>query len=41
MRRHVNVYLNEDDIRFLENLTTSVKPGDSLTIVPAIAGGRR
>lgn len=41
VRRHVNVYLNEDDIRFLENLTTSVKPGDSLTIVPAIAGGRR
>lgn len=41
VRRHVNVYLNEDDIRFLENLTTSVKAGDSLTIVPAIAGGRR
>jgi sulfur-carrier protein len=40
VRRFVNIFLNEeDDIRFLENLDTKVKAGDSLQIVPAIAGG--
>ncbi len=39
VRRFVNIYVNEEDIRFLENLDTPVKEGDSLSIVPAIAGG--
>jgi molybdopterin converting factor small subunit len=40
VRRFVNIYANEEDIRFLENLDTPIKDGDSLSIVPAIAGGR-
>jgi molybdopterin synthase sulfur carrier subunit len=40
VRRFVNIYQNEEDIRFLENLDTKVKDGDSISIVPAIAGGR-
>ena len=40
VRRFVNVYVNGDDIRFLQNLETSLKEGDSISIVPAIAGGR-
>jgi sulfur-carrier protein len=40
VRRFVNVYLNGDDIRFLQNLETSLKEGDNISIVPAIAGGR-
>jgi molybdopterin synthase sulfur carrier subunit len=39
IRRFVNVYLNGDDIRFLQNLETAVKEGDNISIVPAIAGG--
>ncbi|MCG8510487.1 MAG: MoaD/ThiS family protein, partial [Rhodospirillales bacterium] len=39
VRRFVNIYLNDEDIRFLENLNTPVKSGDDLAIVPAIAGG--
>ncbi len=39
IRRFVNVYLNDEDIRFLNNLETKVKEGDSISIVPAIAGG--
>lgn len=39
VRRFVNLYLGEEDIRFLEGLDTPVKPGDQLTVVPAIAGG--
>ena len=39
VRRFVNVYLNDEDIRFLANLETPVKDGDQLSIVPAIAGG--
>lgn len=39
IRRFVNVYVNGDDIRFLQNLETSLKEGDSISIVPAIAGG--
>lgn len=39
VRRFVNIYLNGDDIRFLNNLDTAVKDGDELSIVPAIAGG--
>ena len=39
VRRFVNVYVNGDDIRFLQNLETAVKEGDNISIVPAIAGG--
>jgi sulfur-carrier protein len=39
IRRFVNVYVNGDDIRFLQNLDTALKEGDSISIVPAIAGG--
>ena len=39
VRRFVNIYANEEDIRFLDNLQTKVSDGDSLSIVPAIAGG--
>lgn len=39
LRRFVNLYLNDEDIRFLQNLDTEVKDGDGLSIVPAIAGG--
>jgi molybdopterin synthase sulfur carrier subunit len=39
LNRFVNVYLNDEDIRFLQNLDTPVKDGDEISIVPAIAGG--
>jgi len=39
VRRFVNVYLNEEDIRFLQKEETSLKDGDEVSIVPAIAGG--
>lgn len=39
VRRFVNVYVNEEDIRFLENQATPVKDGDEISIIPAIAGG--
>jgi molybdopterin synthase sulfur carrier subunit len=39
LNRFVNIYLNDEDIRFLKNLETPVKPGDEVSIVPAIAGG--
>ena len=39
VRRFVNVYLNEEDIRFLENQQTKIKDGDEISIIPAIAGG--
>ena len=39
IRRFVNGYVNGDDIRFLQNLETSLKEGDAISIVPAIAGG--
>jgi molybdopterin synthase sulfur carrier subunit len=40
VRRFVNIYLNGDDIRFLNQLSSKVKDGDDISIVPAIAGGR-
>ena len=40
LNRFVNIYLNDEDIRFLKNLETPVKEGDEISIVPAIAGGR-
>lgn len=39
IRRFVNVYVNEEDIRFLENQGTPLKDGDEISIIPAIAGG--
>ena len=41
LNRFVNVYLNDEDIRFLNNLDTAVESGDELSIVPAIAGGKQ
>jgi len=40
VRRFVNVFVNGEDIRFLQNLDTAVTAGDEVSIVPAIAGGR-
>ena len=39
LNRFVNIYLNDEDVRFLNNLDTPVKDGDEIAIVPAIAGG--
>ena len=39
VRRFVNVYVNEEDIRFLQNQATPLKDGDEISIIPAIAGG--
>jgi molybdopterin synthase sulfur carrier subunit len=39
MRRFINVYVNNEDIRFIQNLETPLKEGDHLVIIPAIAGG--
>lgn len=39
VRRFVNVYLNDEDIRYLDSLQTPVKDGDQLSIIPAVAGG--
>ena len=39
VRRFVNVYVNEEDIRFLQNQQTPLKDGDEMSIIPAIAGG--
>ena len=38
-RRFINIYLNEEDIRFLDGESTAVKDGDEISIIPAIAGG--
>lgn len=39
LRRFVNIYVNEEDIRFLRGKDTILKDGDEVSIVPAIAGG--
>jgi molybdopterin converting factor small subunit len=39
LRRFVNVYLNDEDVRFLDGLQTPVADADSITILPAVAGG--
>jgi molybdopterin converting factor small subunit len=38
-RRFLNVYVNSEDIRFLDNQATALKEGDEVSIVPAVAGG--
>jgi len=39
LRRFVNVYVNDEDIRYLENESTPVKESDTVSIVPSVAGG--
>ena len=39
LRRFVNIYVNEEDVRFMKNEETEVKDGDEVSIIPAIAGG--
>jgi sulfur-carrier protein len=39
LRRFVNVYLNDEDVRFLDGLQTKVRDGDTVTVLPAVAGG--
>jgi len=40
IRRFVNIYVNGEDVRFLQGLTTTVADGDEVSIVPAVAGGQ-
>jgi molybdopterin converting factor small subunit len=39
LRRFLNVYVNSEDVRFLDNQATALKEGDEVSIVPAVAGG--
>ncbi|MHB1553752.1 MAG: ubiquitin-like small modifier protein 1 [Acidimicrobiales bacterium] len=39
LHRFVNVYVNDDDVRYLESLDTPVKEGDEVSLLPAVAGG--
>lgn len=39
IRRFVNIYLNDEDIRYLDELNTAVQDGDEISIIPAVAGG--
>ena len=41
LRSFVNIYLNDEDIRYLQKEQTPVKPGDTLSIIPSVAGGWR
>ncbi len=41
LRRFVNVYLNDEDVRFLGGLTAPLSDGDTVTVLPAVAGGAR
>ncbi len=40
LRRFINIFINDEDIRFLENEKTKLKDGDEVSIIPAIAGGK-
>tara|TARA_Y100000994_G_scaffold241631_1_gene237690 strand:+ start:549 stop:827 length:279 start_codon:yes stop_codon:yes gene_type:complete len=40
LRYFVNIYLNGEDIRFIDGLNTPTEPGDEVSIVPAVAGGK-
>ena len=39
VRKFLNIYLNDDDIRFMDSLATEVRDGDNISLIPAIAGG--
>jgi molybdopterin synthase sulfur carrier subunit len=39
VRRFVNIYLNDEDVRYLDNLQSPTKDGDEVSIIPAVAGG--
>jgi MoaD family protein len=39
VRMHLNIFLNEEDIRYLNELSTKLKDGDALDIIPSVAGG--
>jgi molybdopterin synthase sulfur carrier subunit len=41
LRRFINVYLNDEDVRFIGGLDAPVKDGDTVTVLPAVAGGMR
>ncbi|MGH9149731.1 MAG: ubiquitin-like small modifier protein 1 [Acidimicrobiales bacterium] len=41
LHKFVNVYVNDDDVRYLDRLGTLVNPGDVISILPAVAGGAR
>ena len=41
LRNFVNIYVNDDDIRYLEKEQTPIKPGDTVSIIPSVAGGGR
>lgn len=41
LRRFINIYVNEEDIRFLDGENTALKDGDDVSVIPAIAGGAR
>jgi molybdopterin synthase sulfur carrier subunit len=41
LRRFINIYVNEEDVRFLQGEKTALKEGDEVSIIPAIAGGSR
>lgn len=40
VRKFLNIYLNDEDIRFMDSLATEVRDGDTLALIPAIAGGK-
>ena len=40
LRRFINIYINDEDVRFLGGLDAAVNDGDSITILPAVAGGQ-
>ena len=40
LRKFLNIYLNDEDIRFMDSLDTELREGDSLALIPAIAGGK-
>jgi len=39
LRRFINIYVNDEDVRFLDGLATTIAENDSITILPAVAGG--
>ena len=39
LRRFINIYINDEDVRFMGSLSATLKAGDSITILPAVAGG--